>query len=156
MRLARRRSQLIRAWTKDREGQPGRPYDVDRDPKGYNWNMLAARLRQSPPDQSHGRRIRPRLRGRRVVRPCSKHYVEHERGWPLLYDDDTAKPKREESVQLLFKGIVQHYCLANGVQVDREVYLGKGPVDFAFTKSAFERVLLGDQEDDEHRLLGRA
>ena len=27
VRLARRRSQLIRAWTKDREGQPGRPYD---------------------------------------------------------------------------------------------------------------------------------
>lgn len=71
-----------------------------------------------------------------------KHYIEHEGGWIMLYNDDTGKPKREESVQLLFKGIVQNYCRANGVRIDREVYVGKGPVDFAFTESAVERVLL--------------
>ncbi|GAA2386939.1 hypothetical protein [Gordonia cholesterolivorans] len=97
-------------------------------------------LRLLPPDQRPGWRIGPQLRGQSGRHRQALH--RDERGWPLLYNDDTNKPKREESVQLLFKGIVQHYCLANGVRVDREVYLGKGPVDFAFTKSAFERGLL--------------
>ena len=141
VRLARHRSQLIRAWTKAREGQPARPYDVDRDPKGlHNWNMHAVRFVTTHPISSQDGESIHDFVGRIVA--TFKHYIEHERGWPLLYNDDTAKPKREDSVQLLFKGIVQHYCLANGVRVDREVYLGKGPVDFAFTKSAFERVLL--------------
>lgn len=141
VRLARTRAELIREWTKDREGQAARPYDVDRDPKGFhNWNRLAASFVSSHPISAQDGESVHDFVGRVVA--TFKHYIEHERGWPLLYNDDTNKPKREESVQLLFKGIVQHYCLANGVRVDREVHLGKGPVDFAFTKSAFERVLL--------------
>lgn len=141
IRLARSRAELIREWTKNREGQSARPYDVDRDPKGYhNWNRLAASFVASHPISHEGGESVSEFVGRVVA--TFKHYVEHERGWSLLYNDDTAKPKREEAVQLLFKGIVQHYCMANSVRVDREVYLGKGPVDFAFTKSAFERVLL--------------
>jgi hypothetical protein len=141
VRLARSRAELIRAWTKARERAPAKPYAVQRDPKGlHNWNMLAAQfvsnhpVTPQPDDSIHDF----------VERMVStfKHYIEHERGWPLLYNDDTGKPKHEESVQLLFKGIIQHYCRANGVRLDREVYLGKGPVDFAFTKSAVERVLL--------------
>lgn len=141
VRLARSRAELIREWTKEREGQLARPYDVDRDPKGYhNWNMLAASFVSCHPiDRRDGESLHDFV-GRMVG--AFKHYIEHERGWPLLYYDDTGKPKREESVQLLFKGIVQYYCRAEGVRIDREVYLGKGPVDFAFTKSASERVLL--------------
>lgn len=141
VRLARSRSELIREWTKARENRPAAPYDVDRDPKGYhNWDMLAMRFVSAHPiSPQRGESVHDFV-GRMV--DTFKHYIEHERGWPLLYNDDTGKPKREESVQLLFKGIVQHYCLANEVRIDREVYLGRGPVDFAFTKSAFERVLL--------------
>lgn len=141
VRLARHRAELIREWTEDREGEPARPYDVDRDPKGYhNWDMLAASIVSARPISPQDGESVHDFVGRMVA--MFKHYIEHERGWPLLYNDDTGKPKREESVQLLFKGIVQHYCRANGVRVDREVYLGKGPVDFAFTQSAFDRVLL--------------
>ncbi|MFH5208606.1 hypothetical protein ACHIPZ_10400 [Antrihabitans sp. NCIMB 15449] len=141
VRLARSRSDLIREWTMARETSPAKPYGVNRDVKGlHNWNMLAANIVSDHPiSPQDGESIHDFV-GRMVA--IFKHYIEHERGWPLLYNEDTGKPKREESVQLLFKGIVQHYCRANGVRIDREVYVGKGPVDFAFTKSAFERVLL--------------
>lgn len=141
VRLARYRSGLIREWTKAREGQPAQPYNVDRDPKGFhNWNKLAARFVTTRPiSPHHGEEIHGFV-GRIIAE--FKHYIEHERGWSLLYNDDTRRPKREESVQLLFKGVVQHYCRSNGIRIDREVELGKGPVDFAFTRSAFERVLL--------------
>lgn len=141
VRLARTRPELIREWTRAKEGLPACPYDVDRDPKGlHNWNMLAADFVSARPISLQDDESVHDFVGRVVA--TFKHYIEHERGWPLLYNDDTKKPKREESVQLLFKGIVQHYCRANGVRVDREVYVGKGPVDFAFTQSASERVLL--------------
>lgn len=141
VKLARSRADLIREWTKVREGEKPKPYDVDRDAKGlHNWNMLARDIVNSHPMERDPDESVTEFVARVVA--MFKHYVEQERGWVLLYNDDTGKPKREESVQLLFKGIVQYYCLANAVRLDREVYLGKGPVDFAFTKTAFERVLL--------------
>jgi hypothetical protein len=75
---------------------------------------------------------------------CRKfqHFIEHGAGWKLLRNDDTGRPKHEESIQLLFKGLVESYCDAAGIRLDREVYLGRGPVDFIFTKTASLRVLL--------------
>jgi hypothetical protein len=44
-------------------------------------------------------------------------------------------------VQLLFKGVVQYYVRQSGVVID-EVELSRGPVDFIFTHSVRNRVLL--------------
>lgn len=70
-----------------------------------------------------------------------QHFVEESRGWSLLWNDNqTEKP--EEAAQLLFRGIVEHYCRANNIVVDREVELGRGPVDFKFSNGYSQRALL--------------
>lgn len=70
-----------------------------------------------------------------------QRFVEENRGWSLLWNDDkTEKP--EESAQLLFRGIVEHYCRANNIVVDREVELGRGSVDFKFSNGYSRRALL--------------
>jgi hypothetical protein len=71
-----------------------------------------------------------------------KLFVEEQGGWKLLWNEDSRRPRREEAVQLLFKGVVQYYVRQNGVAIDREVELGRGPVDFVFTQSVTNRLLL--------------
>ena len=63
-------------------------------------------------------------------------FVEEQGGWYLLWDG--TKEKKEHAVQLLFRGIAKHYCEANGVVLDPEVNLGRGPVDFKFS-NGYER-----------------
>jgi hypothetical protein len=61
-----------------------------------------------------------------------KLFIEEQSGWKLLWNDDgTDKP--EEAAQLLFRGIVQYYCIANNIVIDREVEIGRGPVDIKFS-----------------------
>jgi hypothetical protein len=68
-------------------------------------------------------------------------FVEQQGGWSLLWNDDgTDKP--EEAAQLLFRGIVQNYCQANDIVIDREVELGRGPVDSKFSSGYEHRAHL--------------
>jgi hypothetical protein len=68
-------------------------------------------------------------------------FIEEQGGWKLLWnDDETEKP--EEAAQLLFRGIVQYYCQANNIVIDREVEIGRGPVDFKFSNGYSRRALL--------------
>lgn len=70
-----------------------------------------------------------------------RHFVEECGGWKLLWNDDkTEKP--EEAAQLLFRGIGEHHCRANGIVLDREVNFGRGPVDFKFSNGMQFRALL--------------
>ena len=63
-----------------------------------------------------------------------RHFVEEQRGWSLLWNDDrTAKP--EAAAQLLFLCLRQPYLRQFNVELDREVELGRGPVEaFIVTK----------------------
>jgi len=70
-----------------------------------------------------------------------RHFVEQQRGWQLLWNDD-GTPKPEKAAQLLFLGIVKHYCRANNIGFSREVETGRGPVDFEFATGYRDRVLL--------------
>lgn len=142
--LARQRPDLIRQWATAAESQPARPYPVDRDPEGrHNWAKFAMRMVNEYPLTFNQPNSASDVDG--VVQAIVeefKHFVEDEGGWRLLYNDDTNRPKHEDAVQLLFKGIVQYYCRANAIRIDREVYLGKGPVDFAFSGPGYSRILL--------------
>jgi hypothetical protein len=70
-----------------------------------------------------------------------KHFVEEQRGWKLLYNDDkSAKP--EEAAQLVFLGMAQPYLRQFNVEIDREVELGRGPVDFKASSGTSARVLI--------------
>ncbi len=70
-----------------------------------------------------------------------KVYVEDNSGWELLWNDD-GKPKRERAFQALFQGIVIAHCIAHDIDVSREANIGRGPVDFKFSKGYRSRVLL--------------
>ena len=70
-----------------------------------------------------------------------KHFVEDQRGWSLLWNQDGSE-KPEEAVQLVFLGMAQHYLRLFNVEIDREVDLGRGPVDFKASSGTAMRVLI--------------
>ncbi|PCN48784.1 hypothetical protein Csp2054_04160 [Curtobacterium sp. 'Ferrero'] len=70
-----------------------------------------------------------------------QHFVEQQRGWSLLWNDDSSE-KPEEAVQLLFLGLAQPYLRQFDVELDREVELGRGPVDFKASSGTTARVLI--------------
>ena len=145
VRLARARLDLVEEWTDSKGDEPPTPYVVDTDPDGiYLWLRHAA---------SYLSTISP---GGPATPPATieelneylddliqqfKHWVTHEKGWDLLWNENK-RPKREEASQLLFKGFVKIATKRDGVAVDREVNLGTGPVDFIVSTSARVRVLL--------------
>ncbi|WP_146778794.1 hypothetical protein [Actinomadura craniellae] len=142
--VARRNPELVREWAQDREGQPAAPYDLRRDPRGiYQWDEATrSYVERHPliiqPPQSEGEFFSII---ELVIREF-KNYIEEQRGWSLLWNDGHKKDKPEEAVQLVFLGIARSYCRANNIVVDREVELGRGPVDFKFSNGYNQRALL--------------
>lgn len=133
--LARQHTDLVRSWTEARATQAPEPYDVNRDPAGLHDSERRARsivehlhLPDAPESAADLTEFV------RTVSDAFKHYVEEEGGWPLLYNEETMKPKRESAVQQLYKGVVKLACALRGVHIDREVEFGRGPVDFVFTE----------------------
>ncbi len=55
---------------------------------------------------------------------------------------DGAKDKEELAPQLILYGIARNYCEANNIVVDREVEVGRGPVDFKFSNGYTSRAHL--------------
>lgn len=70
-----------------------------------------------------------------------KHFVEQQRGWSLLWNNDGSE-KPEEAAQLLFLGLAQAYLREFNVELDREVELGRGPVDFKVSSGTSARLLI--------------
>lgn len=70
-----------------------------------------------------------------------RHFIEDQRGWNLLYDS-TGKQKPEEAAQLIFLGLAQPYLRLYNVELDREVELGRGPVDFKASSGSAARLLI--------------
>jgi hypothetical protein len=70
-----------------------------------------------------------------------KHFVEQRGGWALLINDNNSE-KGEEAAQLVFRGVAEARCQANNIVLDREVNLGRGPVDFKFSTGYSLRALL--------------
>lgn len=70
-----------------------------------------------------------------------KVFIEQQGGWRLLWNGDGSE-KNEEAAQLLFMAMARHYLRLFGVEVDREVELGRGPVDFKVTGGHSIRLLI--------------
>lgn len=140
--LAQQNPEKVREWSTARENSAPEPYDIDTDPVGlHNWQRITAGISSEHPIDTDV--VTPETLGAfiRQVNDSFRHFIEEQGGWRLLRNDDTGLPKRETSIQLLYKGVVQSYCKAHGVRLDREVELGRGPVDFVFSNST-ERVLM--------------
>jgi hypothetical protein len=140
--IAKRYPDKVREWTESRSNEEPTPYDVEGDPVGlHNWQRITRDIAKELPLTVGDVTPANLPEFVRMVNEKFQHQVENRRGWELLRNDDTRKPKNELSIQLLYRGVVESYCDAHNVRVDREVELGKGPVDFVFT-SGSERVLL--------------
>jgi hypothetical protein len=140
--IARRHPDEVEAWVKAREKDKVAAYDLQRDPRGlYQWSSATRRwvrvnpLILSPPTtEAEFFDIIELIIGR------FRQYIEQEGGWRLLWDRSNEKP--EYAIQLVFMGIAKAYCEANGINVDREVELGRGPVDFKFSNGTQHQALI--------------
>jgi len=62
-------------------------------------------------------------------------------GYRLLWNDNETS-RSERAAQLLFLGIVKHYCAANNIDISPEPNIGRGPVDFKVSRGYKLRALL--------------
>jgi hypothetical protein len=144
VRLARRERFLVRRYLEWVEGRPRAvPYDLVKDRKGvYQWeSATGAFAAANPVSLVQATNHDEFLEVIGDIVEQFRHFIEQERGWQLLWNDDgTSKPER--AGQLLFLGIVKHYCRANNIDFSREVETGRGPVDFKFASGYQDRALL--------------
>lgn len=143
LRAARATPEAVRRWTIQKEQQTASSYDLLRDPAGvYQWHEVAALfVKQYPlilPAANDADTFRKAIQN---VIEQFRLFIEDQGGWRLLWDTGS-KEKPEEAAQLLFFGIVRNYCRANNISVDREVDLGRGPVDFKFSNGYHNRAHL--------------
>lgn len=141
---ARAHPELVKRWSEAASDREATPYDVDRDPAGlHNWLALAREFAKNNALELATPHTNAEMM--KFIEHCCRkfqHFVEQGSGWVLLRNDDNGRAKNELSIQLLFKGLIESYCDAAGIRLDREVHVGRGPVDFIFTKTATLRVLL--------------
>jgi hypothetical protein len=141
--VARANLHLVREWVKERAKGPPDPYDLDEDRSGvWRWDGATHAFVQAQPaslPQANDAESFYHLIDGVIDR--YRHFLEDEGGWGLLWNDDHTE-KAEHAAQLIFRGIAQYDCRANDIVLDPEVNLGRGPVDFAFSRGYKQRALL--------------
>jgi hypothetical protein len=140
--LAQRHPEFREEFVRDTEGEDPEPYDLKRD--------LLGRVRWYETTLAHciGHPLTLGFATSNEFHDfvfnlitAFRLFVEDNGGWRLLWND-TGRPKSEEAAQLLFLGIVKHYCAANEVSVAKESDLGRGPSDFTFAQGHTRRTLI--------------
>ena len=143
--LARRYPSRVRSWARSQASRPDlNGYDFSDDRKGvvhFDGKTVAfARshpiaMFAAPKTQSELSTLVERVLDQFV------HFIEQRGGWAMLFNSDkTEKP--ESAAQLMFMAMAQHYLRLFDVEVDREVDLGRGPVDFKIASGASKRLLI--------------
>ncbi len=117
-------------------------YDFDNDPVG---EIIWYRISKQKVDDYPLKLVQPHCieEMQKVVESICRQFkklVEDNGLWRLLYDENS--PKHESAAQLLFFGIADAYCIANNIDLSREVHNGHGPVDFKFSKGAKQKILI--------------
>ncbi len=128
--FAKRHPEIRDNFIKATEKSPPNPYDFRYDDKGFvRWYTASRDYCKAKPltiaidsESSFKKALQDMI-------DEFANYVENNRGWSLLWNDNK-KPKTEEAAQNLFLGIVMHYCRANNIDISREANIGRGPVDF--------------------------
>lgn len=144
VRIAREHPERVRQWAREQTSRPDlQGYDFDGDPLGVvQWDQAPAQFAANHPlEITKVSTQQDLVRMIEEVLEHFRHFIEDQRGWALLWNDDKSE-KPELAAQLVFLGIAQHYLRLFGVEVDREVELGRGPVDFKTTAGAGLRALI--------------
>lgn len=119
-------------------------YDIVKDPKGYyKWALITEEFVKSNNYKIivANNHLEFDIFTFEVIHQF-ENFIGNNSGYKLLWDDNGLKPKSEEAAQLIFTGIVKHYCIANNIDLNREVNLGRGPVDFKFSSGYKNRALI--------------
>lgn len=142
--VARRNPEAVRRWTTQKESEEAHAYDFKQDPKGvWQWDQASAMFVSNNPLTLLPAQTREEFLdtiGKIIAN--YRLFVEEQGGWYLLWDAGSKKEKPEHAAQLLFRGVAQSYCRANDISLDSEVNLGRGPVDFKFSKGYARRAHL--------------
>jgi hypothetical protein len=137
---ARRHPERVAQYLAEKEREAPDPYDFSADPDGLHGWYAAARgfTSHNPIALSQAENEAGFIAAIEMVLEQFRLFVEEKGGWRLLWNDDKGTQKKEVAAQLLLRGIAENYCRSAGIVVDREVELGRGPVDFKFS-NGFER-----------------
>lgn len=143
VRLARRHPDRIRRWADDvREAGDVRGYNFAQDPLGVvRWQDAGKSFAEDNPLDFDVQTADDLSQFIMRLVQLFKLFIEEQRGWKLLWNDDKSE-KPEEAAQLALLGMARPYCRAHGVEIDREVDLGRGPVDFKITRGSVARLLI--------------
>lgn len=142
---AARHPQRVRDWAAEiaADADPRLAYDFDADPCGVvSWQHAETYAAEHPiPTIGPIASVQQLEALTRSVIDGFKHFIEHEGGWRLLWNDDRSE-KNEDAAQLAFLGFARWHFRYHGVELDREVQLGRGPVDFKLSFGAPVRLLI--------------
>jgi hypothetical protein len=90
----------------------------------------------------------------REILMAYKRLVENNGLYELLYRDNACtKPKPERAAQKLLFGVADQYCRANNIDISPEVNVGRGSVDFKFSRGFEARVIVEVKKTDNSNLV---
>jgi len=132
---------LVRVYAE----KDAQPYDFARDRAGeYRWFPETQRMANENP-LPLGLPAVPTVDEveAMILLICERftQLVENN-GLCKLFYNDGGKVKHESAIQLVFFGIAESYCRANGIMMARESDSGRGPVDFKFGTNMENSVLV--------------
>lgn len=140
--FARKHPELRAEFLKQVEYEGAKPYDYSEDRRGLvKWYDATAQYCRSAPLKLGFASEKEFVAFIEALLAEFRNYVENNAGWRLLWNDN-GPPKGEEAAQLLFLGVIKHYCKANDIDISREVNIGRGPVDFKVAQGYQFRCLL--------------
>jgi hypothetical protein len=139
---ARYHPELRESFIAHVEETASKPYDYNKDKRGLiKWYAATASHCQETPLTLSFTTQAQFISSIESMISEFTNFVGNNRGWSLLWNDN-GTPKSEEASQLLFLGIVKHYCHANNIDISKEVNIGRGPVDFKTSRGYQFRALL--------------
>lgn len=149
--FARRHSGFRRDYLSNLETQKANPYDLDHDQAGlYRWYQETKDYCGNHPKTLTFHEDNTFHAFVDQLIQTYAHYVEQNKGWRLLWNDNRT-PRREAASQDLFLGVVKHYCKANDIDVSREADIGRGPVDFKVSSGFRCRALIEVKKADNSK-----
>lgn len=140
--IARRNPEWVKEYEECQEREEIKPYDLKKDKKGiYGWacSELRDHVKSHPFIFSDENSFAECILG---ICKSFKNFVETEKGYTLLWNEDSAKPKPETALQTLFFCFIKEYGKLLDIDISRESNGGRGPVDFKLSQGYYMRVLI--------------
>lgn len=143
--IARRHPDRVREWAMQQSSRPDLSgYDLDEDPKGVvHFDGPPIEFASAHPLTNVTKPQNQQQLSELIAQVLAqfKHFIEQQGGWEMLWNSDGSE-KPEKAAQLAFLAMAQHYLRLFDVEVDREVELGRGPVDFKASSGTSKRLLI--------------